>query len=160
MADFTFTGSNNVAQGNNKDILDSILATFVNYKTFPQVIYTNPISATQMNANISGVTQPVHNNVYFIFDNNGDCQYAGVKADKNGINYRLKLHMINNNTAGTKSCISKLLYDVAKKPLADQFVHYISYLIEPDWMATAVESYFIDYLRGLTPPQGRWNNRK
>jgi hypothetical protein len=98
--------------------------------------------------------------VYFIFDNNGDCQYAGVKEDKNGINYRLKLHLISNDTADTKSCISKLLNDIAKKPLKDQFVHYITYSIEPDWMATAVESYFIDYLRGLNPPQARWINRK
>ena len=160
MADFTFTGSDNVAQGNNKDVLDNILATFKNYKTFPKVTYTNPVSTIQMNASISQVKQPVHNNVYFIFDNNGDCQYAGVKEDKKGINYRLKLHMITNSTAKTDSCIIKLLTDIASKPLKDQVVYYITYSIEPDWMATAVESYFICYLRGLTPPQARWVDRK
>lgn len=102
MADFTFTGFDNVAQGNNKDVLDNILATFRKYKTFPKVTYTNPVSTMQMNASISQVKRPVHDNVYFIFDHKGSCQYIGVKENMTGINNRLKLHMIENDSAGTK----------------------------------------------------------
>jgi hypothetical protein len=160
MADFTFTGSDNIAQGNNKDVLDNILATFGNYKIFPKVIYTNPVSTIQMNASISQVKQPVHNNVYFIFDYNGNCQYIGVKENMTGINNRLKLHMIENNSAGTKSCITLLLQDLLSSPPPNQYVYYITYSIEPKWMATAVESYFIDFFRQKQPAQARWVGRK
>ena len=160
MADFEFTGKDNIQQGNNKDVLDSIFASFSKYASFPKVVYTNPISVTQMNANIQKIEQPVHNNVYFIFDNIGNCQYVGVKENKKNINNRLKSHMIENSSAGTDSCISRLLNDLLTKAAKDQFVHYISYCIEPDWMAAAVESYFIDYFKGLKPPQACWVVRK
>jgi hypothetical protein len=160
MADFVFTGNDNIQQGNNKDVLDNIFLTFTNYKKFSSVVYTNPISVTQMNGNITKIKEPVHNNVYFIFDNNGSCQYVGIKENKKNINYRLKLHMLSNKSAGTKSCISKLLSDILLKPATDQLVYYITYEVEPNWMATAVESYFIEYFKGLNPPQARWVARK
>lgn len=38
------------------------------------------------------------NNIYFLFDENFDCQYVGKKGNEEGINYRLGLHLVKNET--------------------------------------------------------------
>ncbi|HAT4363396.1 hypothetical protein [Clostridium perfringens] len=90
---------------------------------------------------------PAGDNIYFLFDENFKCQYVGKKANKKGINYRLKLHLLKNGTKKTKSAINsvcKYLNDINGR---NRVIYVITFNIEPSYMAEATESYFIDYFK-------------
>lgn len=97
-------------------------------------------------------------NVYFIFDKNFKCCYVG-KKDSRGINYRLKLHLVSNQThkniSPTYSCINEVCNYINS---GDDTLFLITLCIKQNYMVEAVESYFIDYFRNKS--EAIWVKRK
>ena len=96
----------------------------------------------------SEITVPDNHNIYFIFDKGFKCRYVGKKGDKEGINYRLKLHLVSNMTEKNKnrtwSCIDKVCDYLNNE---SKILYLITISVEPNFMAEGVESYFIDHFR-------------
>ena len=99
--------------------------------------------------NLNEITVPNNHNIYFIFDKDFKCRYVGKKGDNEGINYRLKLHLVSNMTGKNKrptwSCIGKVCDYLNNE---SKILYLITISVEPSFMAEGVESYFIDYFRG------------
>lgn len=108
---------------------------------------------------LSEITVPDNHNVYFIFDKDFKCRYVGKKGDKEGINYRLKLHLVSNmtekNKSPTWSCIKKVCSYLNKE---SKILYLITISVEPSFMAEGVESYFIDHFREIK--EADWVERK
>ena len=107
---------------------------------------------------INQIKVPPNDNVYFIFDKNFKCCYVG-KKDSKGINYRLKLHLVSNQTYKninpTYSCINEVCNYINS---GNDTLFLITLCINEIYMIEAVESYFIDYFRNKS--EAIWVKRK
>ncbi|UEL48296.1 hypothetical protein [Terrisporobacter hibernicus] len=98
-----------------------------------------------------------NNNIYFLFDENFICQYVGKKGNEKGINYRLGLHLVKNETT-IGSSIDKICHYLNNINNRERAIYVITFRIEPSYMAEGVESYFIDYFRSKNG--AKWLKRK
>lgn len=98
------------------------------------------------------------NNIYFLFDKDFVCQYVGKKGNNEGINYRLGLHLLKNDTKQTHSCIDEVCKYLNNINNSKRIIYVITFKIEPSYMAESVESYFIDYYRKING--AKWVKRK
>lgn len=145
-----------------KKILNDIKQDIYNKKY--ESVYYNIKNGTAFNKtnldSVSGAVLkkvPIDDNVYFIFDSNNKMRYIGKKQNGEGINYRLKLHLIVNKTKKTASCIDKVIEEI--KSGANEF-RYITIKVMPEYMAPAVESFLIDYYKNLKIPECDFVKRK
>ncbi|QMS84835.1 hypothetical protein [Candidatus Xianfuyuplasma coldseepsis] len=153
MADYNFSGFACI-----KNVLDTIENDIQNPSKFKRMVYNKPKRYQVLKRKDTKVLEPSSNNIYFIFDNLGRCQYIGKKENKKGINTRIKSHIVQNTQAKTKSCIKKIYDYIMTLPIPSRFVYYKSFLIEPHWMAPAVESYFITLFK--KKGEAKWVKRK
>ena len=102
-------------------------------------------------------SEPKTNNIYFLFDEKFDCQYVGKKANQEGINYRLGLHLLKNETS-ISSSIDRICDYLNNINNRERVIYVITFKIEPSYMAESVESYFIDYFRNQN--NAKWVKRK
>ena len=108
---------------------------------------------------LNEITVPDNHNVYFIFDKDFKCRYVGKKGDNEGINYRLKLHLVSNmtekNKSPTWSCIDKVCDYLNKE---SRILYLITISVKPSFMAEGIESYLIDHFR--EKGEADWGKRK
>lgn len=133
-----------------------------------ELVFDNTKTATEQGTHLISVngksvnsnyefSEPKDNNIYFLFDNNFVCQYVGKKANQEGINYRLKLHLLKNETT-ISSAIKRVCDYLNLISNGKKNIYLITFRIEPSYMAESVESYFIDYFRNKGG--GQWILRK
>lgn len=133
-----------------------------------ELVFNNKKTATEQGTHLISVNgkpvnskynflEPMDNNIYFLFDNNFVCQYVGKKANQEGINYRLKLHLLKNETkiSSAIKSVCKYLNEITN---SKRIIYLITFRIEPSYMVESVESYFIDYFRDNGG--GQWILRK
>lgn len=145
-----------------KKILNDIMQD-INNKNYKSVYYNIKKGSAFNKSNLGFVlgakfeNVSADNNVYFIFDSNNKMRYIGKKQNGEGINYRLKLHLIANKTKKTASCIDKVIGEINNG--AKEF-RYIAIKVMPEYMAPAVESFLIDYYKNLKTPECDFVERK
>ena len=87
-------------------------------------------------------------NIYFIFNENFECEYVG-KAMDNKINESLNYHLIKNNTNGRASAIDEVCNYLNGINGNRGIIYLITFEIQPLCMVAAVESYFIEKFKNL-----------
>lgn len=119
--------------------------------------YLISVDGKRVNINYQ-FSEPNYNNIYFLFDKDFVCQYVGKKGNNEGINYRLGLHLLKNDTKQTHSCIDEVCKYLNNINNSKRIIYVITFKIEPSYMAESVESYFIDYYRKING--AKWVKRK
>ena len=154
MATFDFDNGETVTK--NLGNIKQFISVAITNKKYNTIKYNMQNAPTTSNTGASTFI-PVNtsDNVYFIFDKNMKMRYIG-KKETMGINERLKLHLIQNNTS-TSSCINEVISEIKKG--IDEF-NYFSIKVLPQCMSPAVESYFIDDYRSLNPAECDFVKRK
>lgn len=114
------------------------------------------VDGTNVNNNYK-FQEPKKNNVYFFFDKDFNCQYIGKKGNQEGINYRLGLHLLKNETT-ISSAIDKVCEYLNGIQTGQRIIYIITFEINPSYMAEGVESYFIDWFRNKGGAE--WISRK
>lgn len=139
------------------NIDNALILEFGNRKDKEGIGSTSLIKVNNKICNKYKFEERSSNNIYFLFDNEFKCQYVGKKANKKGINERLKLHLLTNNkyrydfnikkwnikNNGTSSCIMKVCDYLDKQEMNKKIVYVITCNIEPEYMVESMEVYFI-----------------